>query len=164
MSKLKRDKIAIIVWLCFLTGTLDAIAAILISYKISPAIVFQYIASGWFGQAAFEGGTKMLILGLVFRYLIAAFYCIVFFLSYPFFAKVFRNKYAIAVEFAVITWLIMNLVVLPQTNIPKRPAQVNVALLIEGLGALFLCLGLPISLAANRYYRRIFLRKTLENI
>jgi uncharacterized membrane protein YagU involved in acid resistance len=160
----KKDKAAIIIWLCFLTGTLDAIAAILIGYKVSPVIVFQYIASGWFGPAAFEGGTKMVILGLVFHYIIASSYSIVFFLSYPFFARIFRNKYLVAFVFGLIIWLVMNLVVLPLTNVPGRPARANVVLITEALAALFLCLGLPISLVANRYFLRQFLAKTLDRL
>ena len=160
----KERKLSAIIWLCFLTGTLDAIAAILISHKTSPAIIFQYIASGWFGQAAFSGGTAMVILGLVFHYLIASFFSIVFFLAYPGFAKVFRNKYLIALVFALIIWLVMNLGVLPLTNMPIRNSDVDPLLIAEGLAALFLCLGLPVSLAANRYYRRDLLRKTIERL
>jgi hypothetical protein len=56
----------------------------------------------------------------------------------------------------------MNLGILPLTNIPKRPGSFSTLLVAESLAALFICLGLPISLAASRYYRREFLRKTLE--
>ena len=63
-----RTKTQTIVLLCLLTGTLDAIAALLIGYKVSPQIIFQYIASGWFGpRAAFAGGTSMVLWGILFH-------------------------------------------------------------------------------------------------
>ena len=43
--------------LCLIAGTLDALAAILLSWKHPASGVFKYIASGWFGMAAFKGGT-----------------------------------------------------------------------------------------------------------
>jgi len=156
------NKTLTIIGLCFLTGTLDAIAALLISYKISPVIIFQYIASGWFGQAAFKGGTTMVIWGILFHYLIASVYSIIFFNLYPAFIKVLKNKYLAGLLFGLLIWLVMNFAVLPLTNIPKRPAHPNLLSMTEGIAALIICLGIPIAVTAEKYYRKQFLKKTLD--
>ena len=148
----QRNKASTLLRLCLLAGTLDGIAALLISYKISPAIIFQFIASGWFGKAAFTGGAAMVICGIVFHYLIASFWSILFFHLYPGFKRIVMNKYVVAVVFGLIIWLVMNLAVLPLTNIPKHPGPINILNLAEGIAALILCLGVPIAMTADRYY------------
>jgi hypothetical protein len=150
----QRNKASTLLRLCLLAGTLDGIAALLISYKISPAIIFQFIASGWFGKAAFTGGTAMVICGIAFHYLIASFWSTLLFHLYPGFKRIVMNKYVIAVLFGLIIWLVMNLAVLPLTNIPKHAGPINILNLAEGIAALILCLGMPIAMTADRYYRK----------
>ena len=56
-----------------LAGTLDAIAAIVVS-QASPAAVFKFIASGAFGAGkAFSGGDIMIVWGVLFHYFHRAF-------------------------------------------------------------------------------------------
>jgi len=153
MTKPKRNKAATLLRLCLLAGTLDGIAALLMSYKVSPATVFQYIASGWFGKAAFTGGAAMVVYGIVFHYLIASCWSILLFVLYPGFKRIVINKYMVAVIFGLVIWLVMNLAVLPLTNVPKQTGgHVNILLILEGMGVLTICLGIPIALAADRYY------------
>src|ERR1700712_4293854 len=45
-----------ILWVGFLAGVFDADGALIWGYKTSPVVIFQYIASGVFGKAAFTGG------------------------------------------------------------------------------------------------------------
>ena len=44
----------------------------------------------------------------------------------------------------------MNLVVVPLSNAPKTPF--NVLNAIQAMGILIVCIGLPISILANKYY------------
>jgi hypothetical protein len=157
---MKNSKTLTILWLCLLTGTLDAIGALIISGR-TPTVIFQYIASGWFGNAAFSGGTAMMLWGILFHYLIASAWSILLFILYPSFSRFLRNKYLTAVVFGIIIWLIMNRLVLPLTHVPKRTSQSGAKAIIEGLLALILCVGLPISLIANKYYRWAFIKRTL---
>src|SRR6201996_9341954 len=93
MPNRPKSKSITILLTCLLTGTLDAIAAIIISSKIPPAIIFKFIASGWFGKQAMSGGVGMVIGGLLFHYLIATIFSVIFFLIYPAVIKILRDKY-----------------------------------------------------------------------
>src|SRR3569623_975410 len=97
MERRPKSKFVIILQTCLLTGTLDALAAILISYKIPPADIFKFIASGWFGREAMSGCTSMVICGLIFHYLIAAFFTVTLFWLYPRVVNILKNKYLIGV-------------------------------------------------------------------
>jgi hypothetical protein len=156
MTGEKPNKASALLRLCLIAGTLDAIAALLMSYKLSPATIFQYIASGWFGKAAFTGGAAMVVCGIVFHYLIASFWSIALFHLYPGFKRIVINKYIVAIIFGLIIWLVMNLGVLPLTDVPKHAGgHVNILLILEGIGILTICLGIPIVLIADRYYSKV---------
>ena len=61
---------------------LDIIAAFLnnyLSFKLMPDKTLQFIASGIFGTEAFLGGTRMVLFGLVFHFLIVFLFTVVFF-------------------------------------------------------------------------------------
>ena len=79
MERRPKSKFVTVLQSCLLTGTLDAFVAILISYKIPPAVIFKFIASGWFGREAMSGGTSMVLWGLIFHYLIAAYFTVTLF-------------------------------------------------------------------------------------
>jgi hypothetical protein len=140
--------------LCLIAGTLDAIAAILMGWKYPAASIFKYIASGWFGSAAFKGGTGMIVWGVAFHYLIASIYSCVFFFTYPGFKRVIGNKIAIAVVIGVLIWGVMKFVVLPLTNIPKSSDPESISSMLISAGVLCITLGAPIVIIANRYYSK----------
>ena len=75
-----------------LAGTLDAVAAIVVS-QASPAAVFKYIASGAFGAGkAFSGGDIMIAWGVIFHYFIALSWTLLFFFIYPTLPWLKKNK------------------------------------------------------------------------
>lgn len=158
---MRNSKTLTILRLCLLTGTLDAIAALIISSKTPPMVIFQYIASGWFGSKAFSGGITMMLWGILFHYLIASVWSILLFLLYPSFSAFLKTKYLVAIVYGVIIWLIMNRLVLPLTHVPKRTVPPTGSTIFKGILALILCVGLPISLVANKYYRWAFLKRTI---
>jgi hypothetical protein len=149
MERRPRSKFVTVLQTCLLTGTLDAFAAILISYKIPPAVIFKFIASGWFGREAMSGGTSMVLCGLIFHYLIAAFFTVTLFWLYPWVVKVLRNKFFIGIIYGLAIWVIMNYVVLPMTNIPKGRGHLELISLLKGVAALIICIGLPVVLIAD---------------
>jgi len=155
MERRPKSKFVTILQTCLLTGTLDALAAILISYKIPPAVIFKFIASGWFGKEAMSGGTSMILCGLIFHYLIAAFFTITLFWLYPRIAIVLKNKYLIGILYGLIIWLIMNYVVLPMTNITKTHGHLELVSLLKGIAALIICIGLPVALIADHKMSKI---------
>jgi hypothetical protein len=149
-----KSKFMILLLTSLLTGTLDAMAAILMSYRIPPATIFKFIASGWFGPPAFKGGTGMIIWGLVFHYLIAAIFSIVCFLLYPGMIKIIKNKYLTGIIYGLFIWLIMNFAVLPFTNLHKGTSHIDAIGLIKGIAALIICVGMPTALIAETFYKR----------
>jgi hypothetical protein len=141
-----------IIWIGLLTGTLDAIAAMIENYKITPAIIFEFIASGVFGKAAFTGSTTMVLWGIFFHYLIAWSFSAVLFMMFPLFIKFLKNKYITAVLFALITWLITNLIIVPASRIGWHP--IPITSILTGYGILIISIGLPIALVADKFYSK----------
>jgi hypothetical protein len=153
MPNRRKSKSITILLTCLLTGTLDAIAAILISYKIPPAVIFKFIASGWFGRPAMSGGTGMVLWGLIFHYLIATIFSVLFFQLYPEIIRILKNKYFTGIVYGLLIWVVMNYVVLPFTNIPHGHGHINTISLIKGIAALIICVGVPIALMADNFYK-----------
>lgn len=137
--------------LCLTAGTLDAIAAIVMSWPHTTGM-FKYIASGWVGVEAFKGGTGMVVLGILSHYLIASIHSCVFFFLYPGFKRVIGNKFAIAIVMGILIWAIMEFIVLPLSNIPKRTSPESVSSMLIGAGVLCITLGAPIVVFADRYF------------
>lgn len=137
-----------------LAGTLDAIAAI-IAYTINggklPSRIFQYIASGAVGQQAYTEGTGMIVLGIVFHYTIAFAFTLFFFLIYPRINLLSKNKILTAVVYGIFVWLVMNLIVVPMSNIAASPFNIKQAII--GILILMIAIGLPLSLMIGKYYR-----------
>jgi hypothetical protein len=149
----RKSKFMTLLLTSLLTGTLDAMIAILISYRIPPATIFKFIASAFFGPAAFKGGTEMIIWGLLFHYLIVAIFSVVCFLLYPNVVKIFKNKYFTGIIYGLLIWLIMNFAVLPFTNIHRGTMHIDAIGLIKGISALIICVGIPVALIADNYYK-----------
>ena len=112
-------------------------------------MVFKFIASGAFGKAAFKNGPDMVLWGLFFHYIIAYSFTAVFYIMYPFFIGILKNKYMTAVVFALITWLITNLLVIPLSRIGWRPMEAG--FIITGFVILIFTIGLPVVLIADKH-------------
>jgi len=159
MSGKKNNRLLIIIGLSLLTGTLDGILSMIFSYPANLGQSYRYIASGVFGTTAFTAN-YMIFCGVLFHYLIASAFSVVFFLLYPNFKIVIKNKYILALVFGLIIWTISTFGILPLSNVPdikgvpKYPSQLNLVAIIISFTGLSLCLGLPISLIANKYYRK----------
>jgi hypothetical protein len=153
MPNRPKSKFITILLVCLLTGTLDAIAALLISYKVPPVIIFKFIASGWFGKQAMSGGIGMVLWGLVFHYLIATIFSVILFQLYPVVIKILRDKYFTGIIYGLLIWVVMNYLVLPFTNIPHGHGHIQAIGLIKGIAALIICVGIPIALMADNFYK-----------
>ncbi len=138
-------------WL--LVGTLDILAAfimVVVKTGKNPLIVLTFIASALFGQEAYSGGTVMQVIGLVCHYFIALSFTVFFFLIYPKVKALQYNVIITGIAYGLFVWCVMNLIVVPSTQIPNRPfdlagAMINMAILI-------VCIGLPLAVMARRYH------------
>ena len=141
-----------IILIGFLAGTLDAVAAIVVS-QASPAAVFKFIASGAFGAGqAFSGGSIMIFWGVIFHYFIAFSWTVLFFFMYPALPWLRKNKYISGLLYGIFVWIIMNRVVIPLSEIAQRPFNLKGAL--TGMSILMVAIGLPIAILTHRYYLR----------
>ncbi len=133
-------------------GILDGISAVIFLGKMNFAGVWKYVASGYFGKAAFSGGDEMVVYGLLFHFTIALFWAVAyyfiftqirFFTDYPFLGGLL---------YGVLIWVAMSFLVLPFTHIPER--TFTPIGMIQNLIILMLCVGLPISVITNKFGKR----------
>jgi len=144
-------KYIIFTWL--LCGTLDALAAIVLNLKIPVAIIFKYIASGYFGKAAGAGGADIVAYGILFHYIIALVFTFFFFSFYSFFIGVFRNKILLAFVYGLIIFVVMNLIVVPYlSRIHPKPLQFLGS--VKNWIILVVVFGFPIVFIADKYQSR----------
>ena len=140
----------------FVAGLLD-IAAAIVSFYLNrgtgPTKMFQYIASAVLGKDAYAGGMGTAALGLLFHFIIAYIFTVIFFVLYPKLNLQMHNMIVVGLIYGILVWLIMNLVVLPLSNAAiARPFKVKGV--ITGVLILMFFIGLPISILAHRYYAR----------
>lgn len=156
MMSLQQSAIKTIVKTGLLAGTLDGLAAVLL-YSIpsgkDPLNVFRFIASGVFGKEAFAGGVPMAMWGVFFHYIIATGWTVLFFVAYPRVAILSKNKIVTGSLYGIFVWLMMNLVVVPLSNVPMRGNR-EVSSIIVGMAVLILCIGLPITWIISKYYNK----------
>ena len=134
-------------------GSLDAVAAV-VQYYLSEGKdatkVFQFIASGIFGKEAFTGGPGFALAGLLFHFMIACLFALVFFLLFPAITRVIKNKVVAGLVYGLLIWLIMNFIVVPSSNAPALPISTVKA--VAGAIIVMVCVGLPISFIAHKFY------------
>jgi len=144
----------LLTWL--MAGTFDGIAAVLWSAWYTHIVsveVFRYVASGIFGTAALTGGGVMIAYGILLHYLIALLFTIAWFLSYPFFNSIMRYKVIIAIFYGIVTWAVMEFIVLPLSHVAKHSFDITNA--VTGCVILIFTIGLTITLMAHAYYYKI---------
>ena len=133
-----------------IAGTLDALAAIVV-YSIPPVSLFQFIASAAFGQVAFASLSPYLWWGIFFHYLISMAWATVFVLFYPLLRQIAKNWVIRGIAYAILIWIVMNLIVLPMTQL--APAKVSVQSVSVAMLILILMVGLPIAYIVNKRIR-----------
>ena len=142
-----------ILWSGFIAGNLDAIAGIIayfVYFSLNPFQVLQFIASGIYGPSAIDGGALMVVAGLLLHFLIAYVVAIIYFYAYPKIALLSKYKVAAGLVYGLGIWLVMNLLVLPHSSIPKSPFDAGLATV--GIIWHMLLVGLPIAIITGRYY------------
>lgn len=134
-----------------IAGTLDISAAILLLANGKAVGTLKYIASAVFGKDAFTGGDEMVAWGAFFHYLIAMSFATFYFLIYPRLPFLRQNKWVDALIYGLFVWATMNLLVVPMSQIPQNPF--NWVSALKNMAILVVCIGLPISLLADRFYK-----------
>ena len=139
----------------------DALVAYKLAYGMSPLVVYQFVASGLLGKAAFDGGATSALVGLAVHLLVAFTAAAVFVLASERLAGLRRRAVGWGVLFGVGVFTVMNLVVIPLSRIgasvPPLPLVAN------GILGHALLVGLPIALAARRFLGSPAPRRTQAN-
>ncbi|MCA1560108.1 MAG: hypothetical protein LC804_07525 [Acidobacteria bacterium] len=127
-------------------GVLDAVDAVVFFglRGVRPIRIFQSIAAGLLGRAAFQGGLATAVLGACLHFFIAFVVVLTFYLASRRVPVLTRHAVVSGLVYGVIVYAVMNFVVLPlsaaSTAPPSLPVLVN-GLLIHALGV-----GLPTAL------------------
>jgi hypothetical protein len=120
-------------------GVLDTLLAMAL-YRVSPFIIYQSIAGGFFGRSTYKGGLATAALGLFLHFFIATTAAAVYVLV--------RHALVCGMAYGAVVYGFMNYVVIPLSAIAHR--QKPMWELMGGLiGHIFL-VGLPIGLIARR--------------
>jgi hypothetical protein len=134
-------------------GTLDIADALIFNEwrGITPTRVLQYIASGVLGTASFHGGPASAGLGLALHYSIALTWTTLFYVASRKLAVLTRRPILSGLVYGGVIYLVMNFVVLPASSVPHPSNPTTIASLVNGILALLLCIGLPVSVLTARY-------------
>lgn len=139
----------------FLTGVLDATAAMVQSYfwnDVTPDRVWKYVASGMAGRSAFSGGGGMVVLGLFCHFLIAFIFTVILFYLYPIVKRLRLPVFLTGIIWGLVVWAAMYWIVVPLSGVPARRAPFD---LVKALPQLFIhmfLVGLPMTIVIHRYY------------
>lgn len=131
-------------------GVLDGLAAVANAglRGTSPVRVFQYIASGLLGPAAFDGGFTTVLLGVLIHFSIAFAAAAVFYGASLGFPVLIRRSFLCGALYGVAIYFFMSRVVVPLSAARRLPFSFEQ--LVTGVLIHIFCVGLPIALLARR--------------
>ena len=75
---------------------------------------------------------------------------IIYFMAYPKIGLLSKNESLMGLIYGLGIWLVMNLLILPSSNIPKGPFDVGLA--ITGIIWHMILVGLPIAIITGKYF------------
>ena len=116
-----------------------------------PLRIFQSVAAGLLGRtAAFEGGVRTFLLGILLHFVVATCIATVYYVASRMLPVLIRHAVVSGLIYGMIAYLGMNYVVVPLSAIGPRSAPPRLSIfLTEIIGHGFL-VGLPLALLARR--------------
>lgn len=129
-------------------GTLDITDACVyygVTKGVPPERIFQSVASGLLGKAAYAGGTGTAALGLLLHYGIMAVMVATYVVASVRLPILTRRPVAMGLAYGLATYVVMNYVVLPLSQVGPRGHFV-LANFVNGLMAHLVLVGLTIAL------------------
>ena len=138
-----------LLWGTAAVGTLDALDAIVFFglRGVTPVGIFQSIASGLLGRAAYQGGLSTALLGVALHYFIAFLIVATAAIAARWVPRLAEQPWAWGPVYGVIAYAVMNMIVLPLSSAAfghPSPIVVVNGLLIHALGV-----GIPSALTAR---------------
>lgn len=138
-----------------IAGSLDITAASIQAYlssSVTPDRLLRYIASGLFGADAYSGGIEYMAIGLFVHFLIVFACAVTYFFTYPTIRFLHISSWLSSFLVALAAWIITTRVIIPVSQI--QPAPFNATKVLIAIAILYGCIGLPITLIANKYYTK----------
>jgi uncharacterized membrane protein YagU involved in acid resistance len=131
-------------------GALDILFAITFAYVrgMAPDRLLQTVASGLLGNAAFDGGIPVAVLGLASHFVMSCTWAAIFVLAAGHFHALTRRPILSGILFGIVVFLTMRLVVLPLSAFPYPLSFKPLATTLDLLSHMLL-FGVPIALAAR---------------
>ncbi len=152
LSLEKQKAFRVILFGGLIAGTLDILAAFVQSSLRggTPTRVLQAIASGVLGADSFQGGFTTAALGLVLHFFIATTATALYYAASRKFKVLVDQAIICGLAYGIPVYVVMNLIVLPLSNITFRLSHTFSAVATSLLILMF-CVGLPIALTVRRY-------------
>jgi hypothetical protein len=129
----------------FIAQAINQLIVVTLIQKTPFILVWQYIASGVLGEAAFAGGMATALLGVFFHLLISFAIAAVFILAADRIPLLRRNLIVGSLLYGLGVWIVMNLIITPLSAAPPLPAPalpLLIWLIIEHLVFTGLILGI----------------------
>jgi hypothetical protein len=134
-----------------LVGTLDILDAIIFFglRGVSATRILQGIAFGLIGRTSYTMGMRSAALGLLLHFFIATTWAALYLLASRR-LPLSRHPWIYGTLYGILVYIAMNYVVLPLSHVGLRPLPPLIPL-INGVGALIVCIGLPLAFIARRF-------------
>jgi len=132
-------------------GILDGLFALTfygLILGIQPIRIFQSVASGLLGKAAYEGGVRTFLLGILLHFIVATCIAAVYYLASLKLPVLIHRAVVSGLIYGMIAYLVMNYVVIPLSAIGLRPTSLR--LFLPAFIGHALLVGLPVALLARR--------------
>jgi len=126
----------------------DGVVTYYLAFRMNPIQVLQYIASGAFGAASFEGGLYTALAGLVFHFFISFSVAAFFYFASKVIPWLREHFVVSGLFYGAAVYCVMNYLVLPLSAV--APSAFSLALFLNGLLGHALFVGLPIAWLASR--------------
>jgi hypothetical protein len=139
-----------------MAGVLDGIDAVVfyrLAFAVSPALLFQNIASGLLGPRSFRRGWLTVVLGLALHFSIAIGAAAVYYTASLLIPALFRKPWICGPAFGICLFFLMQHVVLPLSAVPKRTVPMSLIEMLDQLFSHAFLVGLPVALMARRSAR-----------
>jgi hypothetical protein len=111
--------------------------------------IFQFVASGLIGRAAFSGGYKTFLLGVFLHFINAFIIATIYYLASCGLPTLIRHPFIWGSLYGIVVHFVMTFVVTPLSAAPARNTYPT-AVMLNGVIGHALLVGLPIALLARR--------------
>ena len=130
-------------------GVLDGLDAIIFFglRGVAPSRIFQSIASGLLGRAAFDGGMATALLGVMLHFTVAFLIVTTYFLASRVLPVLAQRPWRFGPLYGIVAYIVMSRVVVPLSAAASGPP--SAAVVLNGLLIHIVGVGLPAALCAR---------------